>query len=344
MSTALMEKPAAPVVTAEQMDLITRTVASGATPDELKLYLFDCARQGVHPLDKLVHFTKRAGKYTPVTSIDFMRIRAAETGEYAGSDDAVFASSIPDYIEAATVTVWRLVQGQRCAFTATARWAEYKPEANDFMWRKMPHTMLAKCAEALALRKGFPRQLAGLYAREEMDQAGTNGYEAPGASTPVASAADALFTRGAPSAGDSGHSSTAPAPTNADNPVRGESARSRVAPSGGETSGHLGQLIRRVDEATTKNGRLKWYLHFEDGVKASTISATLAASAQQYCERGTRVQAELKTTQWGHDVLKLFPVAVEEPDHARDQREPDESDIPFVWLLAMIAPLLGMLA
>jgi hypothetical protein len=45
------------------------------------------------------------------------------------------------------------------------------------MWDKMPHTMLAKCAEALALRKGFPRQLAGLYAKEELDQA--VGLEAP---------------------------------------------------------------------------------------------------------------------------------------------------------------------
>ncbi len=47
------------------------------------------------------------------------------------------------------------------------------------MWKRMPHTMLAKCAEALALRKGFPRQLAGLYAKEEMDQAGSPAVLAP---------------------------------------------------------------------------------------------------------------------------------------------------------------------
>jgi len=175
MTQALAERPsdkiAAPVVTTDQLDLIRRTIAKDATPDELRLYLYDCERQGVHPLDKLIHFTKRAGKYTPVTSIDFMRIRAAETGEMAGSDDAVFEETINGVINSATVTVYRLTQGQRFAYTGTARWSEYKPEQNDFMWRKMPHTMLAKCAEAVALRKGFPRQLAGLYAKEELDQA-----------------------------------------------------------------------------------------------------------------------------------------------------------------------------
>lgn len=178
----------APIVTPEQLDLVRRTVANGATSDELKLYLFDCARQGVHPLDKLLHFTKRQGKYTPITSIDFMRIRAAETGEYAGSGDPEFDGENMNQQDGgaplarfrASVTVWRLVQGTRYPFTATARWSEYKPDAGpsgrgDVMWLKMPYTMLGKCAEALALRKGFPRQLAGLYAKEELDQAGANG-------------------------------------------------------------------------------------------------------------------------------------------------------------------------
>lgn len=175
MTTALAPREfpavAPPTVTTDQLELIRKTVAKEATPDELKLYLYDCQRQGVHPLDKLIHFTKRSGKYTPVTSIDFMRIQAANTGDCLGISDPLFVADpkSPDLF-AATVTVKRLVQGHVAEFTATARWSEYKPD-QAFMWQKMPHTMLGKCAEALALRKGFPKQLAGLYAREEMDQA-----------------------------------------------------------------------------------------------------------------------------------------------------------------------------
>ena len=159
------------IVSNDHMDLVRRVLAPDATPDELRLFVYDNQRRGVHPLDKLIHFTKRKGKYTPITSIDFMRTRAAATDAYAGSDDAVFVGGPGEQGFAARVTVYRMVQGQPRPFTATARWSEYYPgDDQGFVWRKMPHTMLAKCAEALALRKGFPQQLSGLYAAEEMEQ------------------------------------------------------------------------------------------------------------------------------------------------------------------------------
>jgi len=190
-----------PPVTDDQLALITNTVARGASAEQLKLYLYDCARRGVHPLDKLIHFTLVSGKYTPITSIDFLRSQAAATGEYAGSDDAVYAEGENSVPVAASVTVYRMVQGQRCAFAATARFDEYLPRGGAHMWKKMPYTMLAKCAEALALRKGFPQETSGLYTSDEMQQAEpvynielgtetttpntlviepTNGAEAPG--------------------------------------------------------------------------------------------------------------------------------------------------------------------
>ena len=201
MSTALAEH-VAPSVTNDEMDLIRRTVANGATDPELKLFLFDCQRRGIHPLDKLLHFTKRGGKYTPVTSIDFMRSQAAMTGEMAGSEDPIFQiEDVKTHPLAATVTVYRMTQGQRFPYSATARWSEYCPD-NAPMWKRMPHTMLGKCAEALALRKAFPQQLAGLYTSDEMDQAGAPAPQAPmGAALPEAPRS---FQPSVPNGGDSG--------------------------------------------------------------------------------------------------------------------------------------------
>jgi phage recombination protein Bet len=167
--------PSAPMVTPEHLALVKNTIAKDATPAELELFLYDCARQGVHPLDRLIHFTVRTDRngkrtYTPIASIDLMRIRAAESGECIGIDDAAFLGTPMTASFEARVTVYRLVQGQRAPFTATARWTEYKPD-QDFMWKKLPHVMLGKCAEAAALRKGFPKQLSGLYVKEEMEQA-----------------------------------------------------------------------------------------------------------------------------------------------------------------------------
>jgi len=165
-------------ISTEQRELVRRTVFPNSTDDELALFIHDCQRQGVHPLDRLIHpqirMNQNQRRYVAVTGIDLMRSRAADTGEHAGSDDPTFIEEDgKPYPLSATATVYRIVKGERCAFTATARWAEYYPGDGNvgIMWRRMPHGQLGKCAEALALRKAFPRTLAGLYAKEqEMDQ------------------------------------------------------------------------------------------------------------------------------------------------------------------------------
>lgn len=159
-------------VTDEQLKLAKETVASKLNEHEFDLFLYNCQRQGIHPLDHMlipvVRTDNGVRRLTFTTTVDLLRSRAAESGEYAGSDDAVFTEDgrLP---KQATVTVWRIVQSVRCPFTATARWDEYVPSGDQaFMWKNKPHVMLAKCAEALALRKAFPKQLAGMYAAEEM--------------------------------------------------------------------------------------------------------------------------------------------------------------------------------
>ena len=176
MSTALEAIGSREVlITAEQTALIKQTICADATDAEMQLFFYDCQRRGVHPLDKLIHFTKRGNpkRYTPITSIDFMRQRASATGAFAGEEEPVYTTIASGAVDTCCYTVYRLVQGQRCKWTATARWDEYYPgDQLGFMWKKMPYVMLTKCAEALALRKAFPAELQGLYAKEEMDQAG----------------------------------------------------------------------------------------------------------------------------------------------------------------------------
>lgn len=156
---------------AEQLALIKQTVCQGATDTELALFLYAAKRSGLDPLTKQIHAVKRSGKMTIQTGIDGYRLIAQRTGHHAGTDDAVYVveQGIP---VSATVTVYRIVGGQRVGFTATARWSEYYPgDAQGFMWKKMPFLMLGKVAESLALRKGFPAELSGMYTKEEMEQA-----------------------------------------------------------------------------------------------------------------------------------------------------------------------------
>ncbi|RYG37432.1 phage recombination protein Bet [bacterium] len=173
-----LTKPPIPIPDAPdwegKTELIRRTVAAGATSDELELFLHMAKRAGLDPLARQIHFVKRRGRGVVQVGIDGLRLTADRTGLYAGNEDGEFIGTTDGgYPAKSKVTVYKLVGNQRCPFTATARWDEYYPgDEQGFMWRKMPHTMLAKCAEALALRKAFPADLSGLYIHEEMEQAG----------------------------------------------------------------------------------------------------------------------------------------------------------------------------
>ncbi|MDO8706264.1 MAG: phage recombination protein Bet [Sulfuricaulis sp.] len=161
--------------TVENIALIKRTVAKDVSDEDLEMFIYACKRTGLDPLMRQIHLVARGTgdkrKAVIQTGIDGYRLIAARTGEYAGNDAAQFLQLTADTPTEATITVWRMVSGVRCPFTATARWFEYAPDGKgDFMWQKMPFTMLGKVAEALALRKAFPAELSGVYAEEEMAQ------------------------------------------------------------------------------------------------------------------------------------------------------------------------------
>ncbi len=185
MSTQLVkqETKTALAFTRDQVELVKRTVAKGATDDELKIFLYQAERTGLDPLSRQIHFVKRGGQGTIQTGIDGLRVVADRKG-LAGIDDSVYdpVDESEPHPQKATVTVYRLMDSGRCPFTASARWSEYAPDTKareGFMWRKMPYFMLGKCAEALALRKAFPADLSGIYADEEMDQARNDSVEEP---------------------------------------------------------------------------------------------------------------------------------------------------------------------
>jgi hypothetical protein len=125
---------------AEQLDIITKLICPDANPAELALFGQVCQRTGLDPFAKQIYAIKRKGRMTIQTGIDGFRLQADRSRP-----------------------VW-----------GVATWVEYAQVYDGQpteMWARMPSNQLAKCAEAQALRKAFPAELSGLYAKEEMDQA-----------------------------------------------------------------------------------------------------------------------------------------------------------------------------
>lgn len=160
------------------------------TNAELASFLHLCQRTQLDPFSRQIYligrYDRRAGRkvFTPQTSIDGYRVTAhraaAKAGHSLGYEDTLWCNASGQWQDvwladeppaASKVTVVR--DGQR--FSAVARYSEYVQTNRDGtpqgLWSKMPSGQTAKCAEALALRKAFPHDLAGVYTAEEMAQA-----------------------------------------------------------------------------------------------------------------------------------------------------------------------------
>jgi len=176
----------------------------GANNADLAVFFHQVVKTGLDPFARQIYMIERKqwnprtrtsdSKWTIQTGIDGFRLvarravdRARETLEY---EDTLWCGPDGQWVDvwlddsqapvASKVTVLR--NGKR--FPAVARFAEYAAFKDEYegdrktgrkvlsgQWPSKPSVMIAKCAEALALRKAFPQDLSGLYTAEEMEQA-----------------------------------------------------------------------------------------------------------------------------------------------------------------------------
>lgn len=187
----------------------------GAQANSIVMVYEYCKVRHLDPLKKPVHIVPMSvkdavtGAYIMrdviMPGIQEMRTTASRTNQYAGIDPPKFGPlievevqnkgeaqyrgkfvSVPEWCE---ITVYKLVQGKRYAFTHIEYFEEAVARNNygeiNSMWTKRPRGQLAKCAEAGGLRKAFPEELGGEYAAEEMEGRAIEDFELQGLPEPT---------------------------------------------------------------------------------------------------------------------------------------------------------------
>lgn len=167
--------------TETQRQMIRDTFAKGASDEEFQVLMEIARVRCLNPLLRQVFFVARWDSklrretWATQVSIDGMRAIAERTGLYAGQDEPEFIEGPDGAVKFCRVRVWRKDWPRPAVgvayfeeYVQTARDKETGKTGPTKFWRQMPHVMLAKCAESLALRKAFPEDTSGLYVPEEM--------------------------------------------------------------------------------------------------------------------------------------------------------------------------------
>ena len=198
-SQALTISPKQTSFTQTQLAALQHLGIDQADKGDLDVFMHYCQRTGLDPFTRQIYMIGRnvrqgnqwVTRWTIQTAIDGARLIARRAADRDGS---TYSTSGPFWCgtDGKWVDVWLkptppaaakyVVHYKGGDFTGVVRYDAYKAVNKKGevigLWGKMADTMLAKCAEALALRKAFPQDLSGLYVSEEMQQADSNQPQA----------------------------------------------------------------------------------------------------------------------------------------------------------------------
>lgn len=181
---------------ARQVEILKNSICRGVSDDEFEVFLMACVKTQLDPFMKQIYAVKRKMKksdgswgetMTIQTGIDGYRLIAERTERYAPGPEPTYVCDDNGNVVCATAYIkkqtkdgtWHSVSSsayidEYCQTFVDRASGEKKPTG---LWATMPKTMLAKCAEAQALRKAFPAEMSGLYTKEEMMQADIQDIE-----------------------------------------------------------------------------------------------------------------------------------------------------------------------
>jgi len=178
-------------ITPAQIETLAQAgvIPANTPPAQVEVFAESCRQHGLSPFKKEIYLvaynTKNGTQYHTIVGIDGLQQKAARTGRFAGVDEEQFnRRSDGSYKTAAelkaakelpiscTVTVYAIIGGVRCPFTATVLFAEHYPnvQTGRDTYSKaavMPYNMISKCARAKALKMAFSDELSGLHIEEE---------------------------------------------------------------------------------------------------------------------------------------------------------------------------------